>query len=301
MPSFGHQQQVPAHLQAAQGPAIRLATNAPRDWPKIPPIPWSQFPAFNGLQLFWALDEAFANTPLSVPDMSVQVLIDEGVLVIPILVEEPRGKGGAVHYVRATEEESAHYNGFRAALKKQGYIGCVYFAPAPLPATNRVSDPTVGLSPDILRPLEEIPHGQYAIWWRDAADPDFAKSPLAQAVAQVFNWTDGLEVPLVEELGNRAKVRGNLEGRFVCVLEGPEDVPVLVTHSEKEGLAFRFRIGTPKQYCIRFLRAYLRYARQRLQRTGPGVTGNNWLKNFSEAISGQGADAENIVIGGVNI
>ncbi len=224
---------------------IRLSTNAPRHWPAMETDSWSADQAsLNYLFLGATLAKALPGARIS---FLQRRLHDDGVLDIPLLVEEDGQRTAVFAYATADAESAASYSGARAALRQREGLNAVYYAPAPIAPAK----PAAAIRPlqlvDFVSPDQPQGVTEYAAWWPAEADPALAQSPALGALDRWFAAVDGCGsvvfstflsvLELAEEKGG-PQLFALPEKPLGIPLVGPEDLAVCLHASADEGLWF---------------------------------------------------------------
>jgi hypothetical protein len=224
---------------------IRLSTNAPRHWPAMETDSWSSDKAsLNYLFLGATLAKALPNATLS---FLQRRLHDDGVLDMPLLVEEGGQRTAVFAYAAADAESAALYSGARLALRQREGVNAVYYAPSTIVPAKPVSAIRPLQLVDFVSPDESRGVTEYAAWWASEADPGLAHSPALGALDRWFDALDGcgsvsfstfLSVLELAEAPGGPKLFALPEKPIGIPLVGPEDLAVCLHASAAEGLWF---------------------------------------------------------------
>jgi hypothetical protein len=166
----------------------RLATNAPHSWPAVDVDLWSEEnPAVNYL----AVGAALARQG---PDLKLEfyrrLLYDDGVITIPLVVQEGDQRTAVFVYARADAESAALYSGTRALLRQRESLNTVYYAPDPITPARPTSPLQTLDTGDFSVPENPPDAAEYAVWWATPDDPLLARSP---ALAHLDRWFAALD------------------------------------------------------------------------------------------------------------
>ncbi|MCL4821201.1 MAG: hypothetical protein KJ067_18855 [Vicinamibacteria bacterium] len=174
-------------------------------------------------------------------------LHDDGVLDIPLLVEEDGQRTAVFAYATADVGSAAAYSGARAALRQREGLNAIYYAPAAIAPAK----PAAAIRPlqavDFVSPDQPQGVTECAAWWPAEADPALAHSPALGALDRWFAAVDGCGSVLfstflsVLELGESAggpKLFALPEKPLGIPLVGPEELAVCLHASAAEGLWF---------------------------------------------------------------
>lgn len=166
----------------------RAATNAPRHWPAVYVDHWlPQMPAYNQLGVLHALLEGLKDQAR--PALAQRLLYDDGIVGVPLVIEEAGRRTAVLVYPEASPGAAAHYSGMRSLLRQREGMQAVYYAPAALlPAAP--AQVVVPLDTPHFSRAEQRPPTEYALWWPTPDDPLFASSP---ALAHLDSWFEALD------------------------------------------------------------------------------------------------------------
>jgi hypothetical protein len=276
---------------------VPLATNAPDHWPEIAldflePGNWAK----NMLALIVASTEAFETSGgvLKLADLNRALLLDEGILEIPIVVEDGGRDVPVFFYDEGGPEAAGHLAGAAAVLERLGEPPPVYYAPEALPEAP-AGDPFRPFGADLLRKQEgDLPGVEYAMWWSTEEDPDFAKSPGVAHIDRTYAALDGIETYVLAAILHSLDLAGKETGRArlpdeeaSIPLMGPEDRPLVLSASAEKGLRFHFPTETtPVSYRDRFWKHFADYAAE----WRAGVEGRNLPKDPPHEVFGRPAE-----------
>ncbi|MCM2254935.1 MAG: hypothetical protein NDJ94_04625 [Vicinamibacteria bacterium] len=224
---------------------IRLSTNAPRHWPEMEAESWSADKAsLNYLFLGATLSKALPGARLS---FLQRRLHDDGVLDIPLLVEENGQRTAVFAYAAADAESAARYSGTRAVLRQRDGMNAVYYAPGPIaPAKPAPATRPLQLV-DFITPEGQRGATEYAGWWPSETDPTLAHSPALGALDRWFAAADGRGSVLFSAFVSLLELAESKGGQQLFALpekplglplEGPGDLAVCLHASAAEGLWF---------------------------------------------------------------
>ena len=163
-------------------------TNAPRHWPKIE---LEQFdnPGINLIMIGGQLASMVQPPRLTMAFMQ-DFLYEDGILRVPIVVEEDGVKTGVFAYSTHSPDAAAHYSGVRARLRSREKAGAVYYAPEALTPTK----PAVVLQPidtPFFSKNEQETNADFALWWATDETPRFAGSDERVFLDRWFESLDG--------------------------------------------------------------------------------------------------------------
>lgn len=180
----------------------RVSTNAPRDWPPVVVEGWVRDnPAINYVLVSSSLLEGFRNAARS-PQIAFlqELLYPDGLLRVPLLLEEGGQRTGIYVYAEADEAAASHYSAVRALLRQREQMSAVYYAPGPL-APSRPGRALEDLdTPHFSAPAEERPPAEYALWWPTPGEPRLAGSASLTCLDRWFESLDGYACYLFSSL-----------------------------------------------------------------------------------------------------
>jgi hypothetical protein len=166
----------------------RLATNAPHTWPHLEVEMWSDDnPAVNCLSVSAALAKNLPDAKLVLYEY---LLYDDGILTVPVIVQQGEQRTAVFAYGQSNAEAAAHYSAVRALLRQRESLNAVYYAPEAIAPAKAA----VALEPldtkHFSRPDAEPAPAEYSVWWSTPEDPTLAASP---ALAHLDRWFAALD------------------------------------------------------------------------------------------------------------
>lgn len=223
-------------------------TNAPRHWPKVE---LEQFdnPGINLIMIGGQLASLVQPPRVTLAFMH-DFLYEDGILRVPIVVEEDGVKTGVFAYSRHDTDAAAHYSGVRALLRTREKAGAVYYGPEALTPAK----PAVVLQP-IDTPFfskdEEEKDADFALWWATDEAPRFTGSEERVFLDRWFESLDGYGFLLLTAFLKDLEIVEGKEGIYglpaqplLQPVTGPGDTRMLLHASVKEGLFLAFEEGT---------------------------------------------------------
>jgi hypothetical protein len=225
-----------------------LHTNAPRHWPAIEAEHVGQ-PA--GLIMIGAQFAALHRPPQSSIAFMQELVYEDGILRIPIVVQEGAQKTCDFVYGADFENSAAHYSGVRTLLRSRENAAAVYYS---LAAIEPAKPGTV------LQPIDtpffskgEIKEGDaFALWWASAEASTFGGSDEKGHLDRWFEATDGYGYLLltsflrVLEMVKDTKTVYALPSQpLLQPVIGPGGTRMLLHASAQEGLFLACHESTP--------------------------------------------------------
>lgn len=242
---------------------IKWETDAPPEWPVIqgPALPPGAPEGILTIYLAARLTEAFEGGPhtLELKQMASDMLVEEGVLSIPLIAKVNDRRFAVFCYADANETAAAHYAGASALIRAQSRLEPVYFAPQPLRQASP-ANPCREFGPDLFSPRDTAktpgPDGDYAMWWATDEDPDFLASPERDDIHGCYTALEGILSYVLADLYGRLtknpKPATRLQPPDEPILEaltGPEHRPLLLSVGAEKGLRFHLPVETtPLRY-----------------------------------------------------
>lgn len=224
-------------------------TNAPRHWPKVE---LEQFdnPGLNLVMIGGQL-ASLVRPPRVTMALLRDFVYDDGILRVPLMIEEGEVKTAVFAYAKADPAAAAHYSGARALLRSREGVGAVYYGAEALLPTK----PAAVLQP-IDTPFfakdENVTSADYALWWATEEAPRFAGSDERTSLDRWFESLDGYGFLLLtaflkdlEIVESREGVYGLPAQPLLQPLIGPGETRMLLHASEREGLFLAFEKSTP--------------------------------------------------------
>ena len=227
--------------QGAQATA-HVHSNAPRHWPAV------ELGLFNDQNVSLLM---IGSQLAAQPNVKLAFLRDfvyeDGVLRVPLVVEENGVRTCVFVYTTNDTGAAAHYSGARALLKARENVAAVYYGPEALMPVK----PADALAP-IDTPLfskGSEPNGEFALWWATPEDPLFSQSPDRALLDRWFETMNGYGYLLFSAFVNdlelvEPKEKRDLYGLpkqpFTQALKAPGDAAVLLHASAPEGLFLAF-------------------------------------------------------------
>jgi hypothetical protein len=224
-------------------------TNAPRHWPAVQMVDVDDR-AMTVLAIGGQLASLHA-PPASKMAFMQHFVYEDGIVEVPILVEENGAKTCIFVYPGRDQNAAAHYSGVRSLLKNRESISAVYYSATALTPTK---------AGDILEPIDtpmfskaDGDSGEFALWWATPEDPVFSQSPDRALLDRWFDRMNGYgyllftafvnDVELVEEAQKRDLYAMPAQP-FTQLLTAPGGTSVLLHASAPEGLFLAFDQST---------------------------------------------------------
>lgn len=222
-------------------------TNAPKHWPAVQ-LDQFENPGVNLLLIGGQLTQLFA-PPRSTIAFMTDFLYADGILQVPIVVEEDGLKTGVFVYSNHDKDAAAQYSGARALLRSRENAAAVYYGPEPLAPTT----PAVVLQPidtSMFSKCETEPQeANFALWWATSEDPLFSRSEDRALLDRWFEAVDGYgyllftgfvtDLDLVEQ-EEKDKAYSLPSPPFLQPLSGPGSSDLLLHASAPDGLFLAF-------------------------------------------------------------
>jgi hypothetical protein len=301
----------------AKPPEPRLvswSSNAPLHWPPLctQPLP---FPdpktvaeaSVNTLAFAANLGRAFDAVPGSCKLAAVAQsrLLPDGILEVPIEVEDGASRRAVFAYPSVNEESSAHFAAVAAILRSRGEPEPVYFAPSTLPP----AEPSLELpplEPAHLSRLQKAPPGRYAMWWLAPDHPVFDRSPTIghlrawyEALEGIYSYAMAIFAKQLDMVDGEAAAAARIalpENDFCAAAKGPENRTVLVSFSREKGIQFKFDAEScPPGYRDVFWKLFVEFARhlrEQVSRHGlpldppdPAYDRPGWLRLVEKSVA----------------
>ncbi len=245
----------------------RAHTNAPKHWPAVQ---LDQFdnPGINLLLIGGELAQLSA-PPRSTIAFMRDFLYEDGILQVPIVVEENGVKTGVFVYSNHDKDAAAQYSGARALLKSRENTAAVYYGPEPLaPTTPAVVLRAIDTS--MFSKCEPEPQeANFALWWATPEDPLFSRSEDRALLDRWFEAVEGygyviftgFVTDLDLEQEKKDKVFSLPSPPFLQPLNGPGYSDLLLHASAPDGLFLAFDRKTTSARTRRLLlKLLLHYA-----------------------------------------
>lgn len=250
--------------QDDEGPTIRLATNAPEEWPPVE-VPEEALGDRNemGSQVLIALDDGFEG---DVEDLGSPLFRMTATGFVELLTEIIEGdrRTGLLVYDQGTPAAAAHFRGAQEALRQVG-LETVYYAPSDLPAASPVSV-TVPFSPEMLmRRVVDPEPDSYATWWSVPGDASLLRSETYRCIERAYVAMRGFEPVLFARIAKAIEMVEASKKRVIplpseekdALVRGPDARTLLFSASAEKGLLFAFPMAdTPLEWRNTFWRLY---------------------------------------------
>ena len=253
---------------------LKMATNGPRHWPEV----WVEKLDRNDLAALYLQVAAPLMKGLELAGDQARVsaflhyrLFDEGIVRIPFEVEDDGRTIAVFVYPDASPESSGHFSGVRQLLKENGEPPAVYYSPEPIQPTKPLP---VLQSWDAsmfskVEEEEELPKGEYAMWWPTTEQPRFSESVAFRYLDRSFRALDGWEPYLFSFFVNQLDLLGKTPQSILLLpdepliqpLEGPEYCKMFLCASAEKGISFAFHVATtPARHRDIFYRLYAAFS-----------------------------------------
>jgi hypothetical protein len=229
-----------------------VSTNAPPHWPRLTADKWSiDAPEVNYLVLGAELLRAgeASGTDLDITYYK-GLLYEDGIVTLPLVVEEKGQQTAVFAYGAANANASAHYSGMRALLRQREQINACYYAIGALSPTKS-SNVIERLDTPHFHPTEqERPDAEYALWWPTPEDPRLADSPALSYLDRWFETLDGYDWLLFTSFVKTLELVEFEEDQLFALpeqammeqVDGPGDLKLYLHASKGEGLWTAFHI-----------------------------------------------------------
>ncbi len=262
--------------KGSAGPLLCWATNAPEHWPALhaPALDPNQDLAMNtfifAAHMLSSFGEdkdvklgAFARTYLSL----------DGVLMVPVMVEDQGTKVPVFLYPEASSQAAAHFLAVWNYLETRG-VYPVYYAPAELPEAQGEVNPFAEFWAVHLEKNKDYKAaGTCGMWWVEKGREDedkFTGSRTQLALTRIYTALDGIESYVTASiLKQTGHVKNEKVARLILPKEpqtisltGPEEQPMLLDLSQEKGVRFFFPITTSKDYRDTFLENFAGYCEE---------------------------------------
>lgn len=236
--------------------------------------------------IYGHVKQAFADNELDITVIghSRAVLLDNGVLELPLLMAQGELGLAVFIYPEGDPVDAGHFAGVQESLQRADFAPPVCYAPSPLPP-SRALDPLEPLRIEMFRELEngQSPNGTYAMWWPTDDELLFSTSRTYDYISQFYQALNGVESYFLghtlDTLGIKQATdiesnRVSLAGKpWILPLLGPELVPVYFVADDTRGIQFYLHAESASlDYRERFWRLMLEMAmRLRRQVEGAGL------------------------------
>jgi hypothetical protein len=223
-------------------------TNAPRHWPKIE-LDQFENQGINLIMIGGQLASLVQPPKVTLAFMR-DFLYDDGILRVPIVVEEKGVKTCVFTYSKNDPDAAAHYSGVRALVRAREQAGAVYYGPEALTPTK----PAVVLQP-IDTPFfskdEEQKDADFALWWATEEAPRFTGSEERVFLDRWFESLDGYGFLILTAFLRDLDLAEGKDSIYALPaqpllqpLTGPGDTRMLLHASDREGLFLAFDEAT---------------------------------------------------------
>ena len=225
----------------------RAHTNAPKHWPAVQ---LDQFdnPGINLLLVGGELAQ-LNDPPKSTIAFMRDYLYEDGILQVPIVVEEDGLKTGVFVVLESRQGCRRPVSGARALLRSRENAAAVYYGPEPLaPTTPAVVLRAIDTS--MFSKCETEPQeANFALWWATPEDPLFSRSEDRALLDRWFEAVEGYgyvlftgfvtDLDLVEQ-EEKEKAYSLPSPPFLQPLNGPGYSDLLLHASAPDGLFLAF-------------------------------------------------------------
>lgn len=266
-------------------------TNAPRHWPKIE-LDQFENPGLNLIMIGGQLASLLQPPKVTLAFLR-DFLYEDGILRVPIVVEENGVKTCVFSYSKHDKDAAAHYSGVRSLLRSREQATAVYYGPEALAPTK----PGLVLQP-IDTPLfskeDGSKDGEFALWWATPEAPRFAGSEERAFLDRWFESLDGYGFLILTAFLRDLELADGKDSIYALPsqpllqpLTGPGDTRMLLHASDREGLFLAFDEATPPSrrrlllklladFAVQYRRAIdARGLAPRAEEKGPGLA--SWV------------------------
>jgi hypothetical protein len=236
---------------SSDGGAVLWCTNAPGHWPAIhcEPLDPEGNQMRNELIMAAAINTSFGKDgPLKLMALARSYMGQKGILHVGIEVEDHGKKVPVFVYPRADTDAANHFYAVYEFFKQRG-MAPVYYAPEVLPNATEEVDPFLGFSMLFIDQNKEYDSSSgHATWWATDEDPDFLRSNAFTSIDRAKRAMDGIETYVLAALLKGAGyieddeiLRAGLPDETAFFpMNGPEEIPMILTVSREKGLAIAF-------------------------------------------------------------
>ncbi len=297
----------------------RASTNAPRTWPVVEVDQWlPEMPFYAQLAVVTRLIETFGKRPDAQIALAHTRLYEDGVLRVPILIEEAGQRTAVFVYSEASPQTAAHYSAVRTLLRQREGTAAVYYAPAPLTPTAGGMALERLDTPHFSRPGKDRPAAEYALWW---PTPDEPRLCGAQALAHLEAWFESLAgihhllfssfvktLELEEEDSESDSLYALPAQALMLPLDGPGDLKLYIHASRADGLWLAFDVrqtsAADRNRLLGLLAGMARALRGMVD--APGRSGlladraeavERWRRTRTEALEAEAAGKAGVQVG----
>jgi hypothetical protein len=223
----------------------RMHTNAPRHWPAVQ---LDQFdnPGLNLIAVGGQLAQLHAPPKSSIAFMR-DLLYEDGILQVPIVIEEGGVKTCVFVYSTQDKDAAAHYSGVRTLLRSRENAAAVYYGPEPLAPTTPGKVLTSIDTHLFSKPDAPAQDADFSLWWATPEDPLFSQSADRALLDRWFEALDGFGYLLFTAFVNDLELIDNKQllyalptQPFMRPLTGPADTQLLLHASAPEGIFLAF-------------------------------------------------------------
>jgi hypothetical protein len=225
-------------------------TNAPKHWPAVELNPVG-IPGADLLAVAVGLAEV-AKAPGNGMALLREFVYDDGILRVPVVIEEAGKKTGVFVYGADHADPAGHYTGARSLLRSRENMNAVYYASASVaPAKPAMVLEPID-TPFFRKPEKDPGDASYSLWWSTPEDPLFTHSEDRRLLDRWFAALDGYGWLLftaflrdleLAELEDKKPVAMPAQP-FLHPLEGPGETSLLLHAGENEGAFLAFNEAT---------------------------------------------------------
>lgn len=211
-----------------------------------------------------SIKDSFQKAGIQLLEVAATRLTAEGVVYVPLRVQDRNGQFDVFLYPGATAQDAAHYAAVELLARQTKGFKPLYYAPKPLPTLSAPISVKVARQDDwFLETVKgDFPKGQYAMWWPTGQE-NFSTSITMHTLNRIYEGMNGIESYIGASI---AKAIGLLEDKNVVRIRlptnftyqhacGPEGTPMVVSMSQEKGIRFHFHAKqTSPEYRDLFLK-----------------------------------------------
>ena len=256
---------------------MRLATNAPADWPPV--VVESRGVPLEKAVVLAAVERALAGTSLRLNEVEVPFPFPEGVVIADAVVERGRDRWPLFVYASGGLGEAQHFRSAERMLTEgfPNFMPPVYYAPKPLPQLPAVKLEGEGVERGFVFQAAVKPKpGNYPMWRASMVGERFDLSPAWGAVAEVYRFLRGREwvgLGVVLQAIDAARSWREAEDLktklFLMPLQGPGRVAAALSYRGDRGLRLHLHESVSPEWYVHWWRWLLGFLKRHWPEDAP--------------------------------
>lgn len=229
---------------------MKLSTDAPSDWPALELSSLGVNNHLNAVNIAKELINDFKNNKKDyiVSSFLESLLLDQGILQTHIKISDSSKNYFIFIFPDNEESSSRFYAGIKLLFSNTDKSESVYYSNFNLDLRVKPALPLRQFGPDLFTKLgKSTPEGTYSVWHNTGGKERFTESDVFRLISEYQGLSHGIQSYLLAEILRSVNDIEDNVGRVILPEEeysmgllGPENKPIILSASKKQGLMFHF-------------------------------------------------------------